>query len=336
MFWLWVACGRDAAPVDDCPDSCPTEIVEVSPADGATGVPTPVEVEVRATPDDIPIAVEVSTAAGDPVGGAQGEGTVTVSLAGLLDDDTEYAVRVKYACAPSDGSGVATCGEQTTTFRTGQAGDGGPTGDTDPPDRVDVLLVVDDSASMAENQGTLAASIPVLVEALAAYDPRFAVATTTLARGVVGSPALLDASGAGLAERVAVGTGGDDKEQGLAALVEAASDDIGWREDARFVAIVVTDEEDCSHGGALSEEPPEACYTQLERLVPVSELVDALRSVRPDVQVHGVVGADCDAYPSERIREAADLTHGTVIDLCAPSWDEGLRSIVDRAVGDAR
>ncbi|MEQ1505990.1 MAG: hypothetical protein ABMB14_27410 [Myxococcota bacterium] len=325
LWWAVVGCLEPDAS-DLCPADCATKIVDVIPPDGATDVDPTVVVEARATPDDAALAIEVIGPNGERIGGAQGNGTVTVDP-GFLDDGAEYVVVVTYGCGPSDGQGVAVCGEERSTFRTGAR----PTStEAEPPSAVDVLVVVDDSHSMGEEQGALSAAIPVLIGGLSQFDPRYAVTTTTLVTGLVGDPPVWD--GTGIADRVNVGVGGDDVEQGLASMVAVAGLDAGWRDHARFIAIVLTDEEDCSNDLDLTE--PERCYTEPESLTPVAEIVDALRTVRPDAQIHGItaLGGCDDAYPSARISEAATLTGGLVVDICAASLDDGLRAIAEQSV----
>jgi hypothetical protein len=256
---------------------------------------------------------------------------------------------------PSDtGSTGAPTAETGTppvaTGETGATGDTAPTADTGPagtpPSMVDVLFVVDDSSSMTEEQFELSTSVGAFVTAVVGVDPRFGVITTSFDyadpdRGrLVGSPPMLDLSQVSdLILRVQAGTAGSDKEKPLEAAayaIDPAGPNAGeLRAGARLVVVVISDEEDCSDGGALEGQPATACYTELGQLTPVADLVAQLAAWSPDAQVHGIVGlptSTCpDQFPSARIAEAATLTGGTSQDLCDNDWGPALAQIGDVA-----
>lgn len=260
--------------------------------------------------------------------------------------------------APSETSDTASTGTPSETGTpppvetgsTGATGDTAATADTGPvgtpPAAVDVLFVVDDSASMIEEQFELSTGLGALVTGVVDVDPRFGVITTSFDAGdpdrgrLVGSPPMLDLSQVtDLLLRVQVGIGGSDKEKPLDALVHAtdpAGPNAGeLRAGARLVVVVISDEEDCSDGGALDAEPATACYTEIAQLTPVADLVAALTVNAPDVQVHGIVGLPTSAcpeqYPSARIAEAATLTGGSTSDVCEGDWGPALSLIGDAA-----
>ena len=136
-----------------------------------------------------------------------------------------------------------------------------------PPSEVDILLVVDDSCSMQDEQESLSAGFDRFVEffELAAVDYHIGVTTTdmeTIAGSLIGyggfrvidgsTPSPSDVFGA----NVQVGTMGSGFERGLDAAAQALSPlmlegpNSGFlRDDAVLSLIFVSDEEDISHLG---------------------------------------------------------------------------------------
>lgn len=132
------------------------------------------------------------------------------------------------------------------------------------PEPLDLLLVVDDSASMEDRQSALRADLPALLLALgdSVFDWHVGVTTTDLERGQgrlrqasgepwveAGTPAPL----AVLSEMVVAGTTGSGDEQGLACVQAAYALRHGlnagfFREDAQFAVMVLSDEDDHSVG----------------------------------------------------------------------------------------
>lgn len=108
---------------------------------------------------------------------------------------------------------------------------------------VDLVLVIDDSGSMADEQAALAANLTALLRAAAPQaGVRVAVTTTTvpalrpLVFRAADDPRLLD--------DVKVGVGGSSCERGIDA-IDAALDDAGLRNGAGLAVVVVSDEDDC-------------------------------------------------------------------------------------------
>lgn len=223
---------------------------------------------------------------------------------------------------------------------------------------VDILFVIDNSCSMADEQATLAAGFTSFAEQLDASGTDFHLGAITTGfryddptRGVlIGSPPYLTAEDDYLAEfqqRTQVGVDGPDKEKGLEASVYAVSaimttgPNRGFvRPEANLVVVYVSDEEDCSDGGALEGLAAEACYLQRDRLTPVGELVLDLRAAkaRPDQVVVGAIvgqeGSGClDVYPGRRYMQAVSLTGGLVQDICEGDWGEMLAELGLTATG---
>jgi hypothetical protein len=207
----------------------------------------------------------------------------------------------------------------------------------------DILWVMDDSNSMAEEQARVGSGLASFLAPLDLVDLDVQVGVITTSfnyddpnRGeLIGDPPVLTSfigMQAALQGRMVVGTGGSDKEKGLEAAAYAVSPALttggGWnsgflRADATLHVIVLSDEQDCSDAGALEGRPSSACYTETDALVPVPDWIDALRSVkarRGDVSVHGIVGLEsstCDTvFVGSRYVDAAALTGGLLTDIC--------------------
>jgi hypothetical protein len=159
---------------------------------------------------------------------------------------------------------------------------------------------------------------------------------------------LLDLASA-LQGRFEVGIGGSDKEKGLEAAAYAVSPPVtsstgtnaGFvRVGAALQVIVLSDEEDCSDGGALDGQSASDCYTEIAELVPVADWVSALRSVKDlpsDVAFHAIVGLPTSTCPSvylgSRYADAAALTGGLAFDICATDLAGPLEAIGLAATG---
>lgn len=128
--------------------------------------------------------------------------------------------------------------------------------------KVDVVLMVDNSSSMDTYQNKLADQVPGMITALnkLGMDYRITVVTTDMRAGgnggiFVGSPKVLSMSSPNLAtlltSRVRQGTGGSDLERGLQSLETALSNETGFiRSDAMLAVIALSNEDDYSSGTA--------------------------------------------------------------------------------------
>jgi hypothetical protein len=211
----------------------------------------------------------------------------------------------------------------------------------EPASEVDVLWIIDDSVSMAAEQEQLADDFTAFAASLDAgfIDYHLGVVTTDMdpdnaQAGVLrGQPPVLVSDPDTVAlfqKRVIVGTDGSGKEKGLAAAVAAVSEPLAsgqnagfLRDDATLLLVFVTDEEDCSDGNALDDEPPEACYSQGESLVPVADLhaeLVALKGGRAPVIAAGILGTQdgscTDSWPGLRYEALIDATGGISGDIC--------------------
>ena len=212
---------------------------------------------------------------------------------------------------------------------------------TDEDRVVDVLWVLDNSGTMAEEQGRLAESLGEVLlmfeETLAAF--RLGVITTDVddseQRGrLQGHPSVIspqteDITGSFLSN-ASVGILGSKEEQGLEALrlalTEARDDPANegfFRADTGLHVVVVSDEDDHSPGE-------------------VSDLLAGLMVLVPDsTEVHAVVGDEPDgclssevaADSGSRYLDAARRTGGYSGSICLEDWTPLLGSIVRSSLG---
>ena len=336
---MWVAlavlaCGGASEKDGACPEDCDTTLT-TTPGRGEV-VAQNVQITVSVAPDDRAFDAVVLDGAGEEVGGVTGVGSAEV-IGGPYEAGPHTLV-VRSSCEPAP---AAPCIEDTVPFEVTPSTDDPPTDDPPPtgsaPNAIDVLFVVDDSDTMIEEQALLATAAPAFVDALFEFDPRFAVVTTSLdtsGGALVGGGVLNADDGAELATRLAIGVGGDDKEKGIGAVIAAleASPAAFRTATTRLVVIAVTDEEDCTDDGALDGEYASACYTELDQLPPVSDLLQRIDA--PDLQIHAIIAPDaptCEAFPSARWAEAAASTGGTRQDLCTDALDDSLATIAQAA-----
>ena len=230
-----------------------------------------------------------------------------------------------------------------------------------PNNQVDILWVVDDSYSMAEEQATLAAGFASFGDELeiSGTDFHIGVITTSFEytnplRGALqGDPPFLTAADdyeVEFQERAtAVGVEGSDKEKGLEAASWAVSPamtapngvNAGFvRSTAQLLIVVVSDEEDCSDNGALEGQSPEACYTESDQLIPVIDVIEDLQDLKDDpsrATISAIVGqadSPCpEVWHGSRYIAAASNTGGFTGDICESNWNGMLATMGLHAVG---
>lgn len=195
---------------------------------------------------------------------------------------------------------------------------------------LDVLWVVDDSATMSEEQDQLSTHAASFVQALddAGVDFQVGVTTTDVTSdgGALMGP-VLKAGDSDLveafAEQVAVGVEGSRDEQPLeaAALATAqpwASDDnADLIRDVSYLAIVVVSDEDDHSDG------------------PVTNFLSAFEALGHDYGVYAVAGglpegcssALANAEAAERLLEAVERTEGEFRSICAADFEPVMRGI---------
>lgn len=195
----------------------------------------------------------------------------------------------------------------------------------EPTNEIDILWIIDNSSSMAEEQAALAASFEDFAASIEETNTDFHIGVITTSfdsddpdRGkLLGDPVNLDDTGGErpanpnvitrdddysnlFKQRVQVGTDGADKEQGLAAATYALSNimtegaNAGFlRDEAFLLTVFVSDENDCSHDGNLDGADAGACYTESQELTSVSEFVYDMRNVKSNPNLMyfgGIIG----------------------------------------------
>ena len=195
---------------------------------------------------------------------------------------------------------------------------------------IDVLWVVDDSATMSEEQDQLAPHADAFVQALvdAGVDFQVGVTTTDVDRhaGALMGPVLAGDDAdliSAFAEQVSVGVEGSRDEQPLEAAVLATSEPWASADNADLVrevsylaVVIVTDEDDHSDG-------------------PVSDFVNDLEGLGHDFGVYAVAGglpegcssALANAEAAERLLEAVERTQGEFRSICAADFEPVMRGI---------
>lgn len=202
---------------------------------------------------------------------------------------------------------------------------------------VDVLFVVDNSGSMADDQEILASNFDAFIDAAAGepnLDFHLGVTTTDVLGGTGGpfvAPFLRDSS-AGLAtqfaEQVHVGVGGSGLELGLEAMRRALDDfasstNAGFlRSEAALSVVIVSDEED---SGAI---PDVAVLDPTAARLPEAyvEFLDGLKAgtVTNAPVLVSMVGTPLIA---PRYQHVALAFGGVFLDISAVDWGENLSAI---------
>lgn len=215
-----------------------------------------------------------------------------------------------------------------------------------PTNKVDILFVIDDSHSMAEEQASLASGFASFISEIVNTNTDFQLGVITtsfevddpLRAQLIGDPPILTGGTPNyqqlFQDRVQVGTTGSDQEKGLEAAAYALSPlqttnrdspNYGFVRDESFLlTIILSDENDCSDDYALSGMGGQACYDNDDLLVPVEEFVEEFRTYKDEpsyVQVGVIVGPEkaqgCDdAAPGFRYWDFAEQLGGLQGNIC--------------------
>jgi hypothetical protein len=204
-----------------------------------------------------------------------------------------------------------------------------------PLPKVDLLLVIDDTASMAQEQSSLAEDFAILLDALdaLAIGWQLGIVTTDMGRSdagwLRGSPWILTPDeplrDEVFAEMVQVGVTGGGPEAGLAAaalaldLSQPGEPNAGFRrEDALLHVVFVSDADDQSDGW-LGGDPAASFLGVLDQEIERTGL-----PARASALV-GPVPSGCSsiwgtALPAERYDEVALTSGGVVVSICAADF----------------
>ncbi|MFZ5478280.1 MAG: vWA domain-containing protein [Myxococcota bacterium] len=195
--------------------------------------------------------------------------------------------------------------------------------------KADVLFVIDDSSSMAEEQERLAENFQRFMEVLAetAADYQLGVVTTDVSAEDAGvlrggiltpdTPALEQA----FRDAVIAGTGGSRDEEGLAAAVLATRPETNpgfVREDSKLNAVFISDEDDHSQG---------AVESYVERLAGVAgEEGFAAHALVGDLPM-GCASGTSAADAGTRYLEATEMSAGLAESICAEDYSSLLTRV---------
>jgi hypothetical protein len=214
-----------------------------------------------------------------------------------------------------------------------------------PNNEVDILFMVDNSASMGEEQQALADGFDDFIGNMESTGTDFHLGLissdldpeTGGGGKLIGEPTFLTNAtpdySAEFKARALIGTLGDDFERGLGAVDVALSPALqaGYnagflRSEAQLLIVFVSDEEDCSDNYALLGQDPKNCYSQRDALVPVETYINTWQNLKVDpdyVQAASIVGLDgtcATAHEGDRYMEASGYTNGVVGDICNTEW----------------
>ena len=254
------------------------------------------------------------------------------------------------------------------------------------PQKLDILVAVDSSGDIVPEQERLAEALPSFLETLAdrGISVRLGVVTTDASSAAGLAPAgtagqgcenndetIADSSDGGWTEvaacNVVQGDSGQPRQQALEVIETSVVDQPAgladfFRDDARLLIIVLSNEDDCSSTAEIGGDDAirNECVWNAGRLDKVSTYVDSLReqfqtpqgvalavlsgppserevergeAVRPVCQ--GTLGA---AYPANRLYEATQAfgEQGYFQSLCTDDLGFGLREVAEQLVGPSR
>lgn len=191
----------------------------------------------------------------------------------------------------------------------------------------DILFVVDNSCSMAEEQASLADNFEVFVDTIVAADGDFQLAVITTDnpkfRGDIIDGTTVDPVG-DFSTMALAGTSGSGDEKGLEMAYQAtgSSGDGGpgsdfLRDRSTLSIVILSDEEDAS-------------------TKTVADYYDYFLSIKSDdpdqVRIHAIAGEvptpSCtSAYAAKRYDEAVTMSGGEFVSICASDWGASLEAV---------
>lgn len=217
--------------------------------------------------------------------------------------------------------------------------------DQAPAAPVDVLFVVDDTASMAHEQSVLAASFGPLADSFDATHVAWQIGVVRGDAGrsdagvLVGQPWILapDTPGAAsqLADHLRVGTDGLPPEAGLYAATRAlqlsvpGGPNAGFRRAGAALDVVFVSDEDDHSDGWLGSDPISAFLAVLAEVGADGPQARAFAVVGP--MPSGCTTVTGDARPGARYAEVAQQTGGFVQSIC----DVRFTALADRLLSQA-
>lgn len=207
---------------------------------------------------------------------------------------------------------------------------------------LDLLLVVDATGSMAEEQAGLAAGAAGLVDALDALDLAWQIGVTSadpaVAGALLGRPWIVTASaadpGQALADALlAAGTASPPPAAGLdaatLALLDADGLNAGFRRDAAALHVVFVADGDDESGDVLGDDPVASFLAVLDEEATRTGRAAVASAVVGDVP-DGCAGVGGRALAGVRYAEVAEAAGGEVVSICSanlPAVVEALGSV---------
>lgn len=225
---------------------------------------------------------------------------------------------------------------------------------------VDILWVIDNSVSMGDEQEELANRFGEFITAMGdvGLDWQIAVVTTDMEESdesgrIQGGPLILTPETGNYENKfknlaTGVGLEGSDKEAGIDAAIQALSDPLltGYnagfvRDGAKLSIIYLSDENDCTNRGAMAGMDGEACYSQPDLLVPMSDLIAEYQTLKSDLnmlKVSAIVGPEVSegcagAVPGFRYRTMAEAFGGLSASICEEDFTEIMTSLGLQSAG---
>lgn len=196
------------------------------------------------------------------------------------------------------------------------------------PPMIDILIVVDNSGSMEEEQNNLSTKLKALISDLSDIDWQINVITTTSeCMRIPKLPIKPDTPNMSVVfeEAVRAGTGGSAAEKGLEFSFKNISNPCAgeeWRRENADMAVLLVTDEDEDSGSVYANSSDKY----------ISDIKIQGYSPNDDFKVYGIIGheskpcADVFAYATT-ITEVIDKTDGLWGDICAADYSETLRAI---------
>ena len=214
---------------------------------------------------------------------------------------------------------------------------------------VDILWVIDNSLSMGDEQEELADRFIEFIGAMGDVGLAWQIGVVTTdmessrESGIIqGGPLILTPDTENYENKfrrlaTEVGLDGSDKEAGIDAAIQAltepliSADNAGFlRDEAKLSVIYVSDENDCTNRGAMAALDGDACYSESDLLVPMSELIAEYEAIKADpnmVKVSAIVGPPVSegcvgAVPGFRYNTMAEAFGGLQASICEEDFSE--------------
>lgn len=216
---------------------------------------------------------------------------------------------------------------------------------------LDIVLVVDNSGSMLEEQANLASKLSALLSAVEATDWRIGITSTDLLDG--GLVRLISKGDPNVKTTFSdaingLGVNGSGHEMGIAQAMHAVRGGIEgrggitkWiRKNSGLAVMIVSDEDNCSgEGGDYFCGPPRAGFSrgQLNQMLNKSYLLDYLqgeRQFKKTTRIYGIINtpeSNCSGLPLNTVSaiyaDAIRTTGGLSGSICDSSYQKTLEEI---------